>query len=264
MFYKSKKLVYIHSEMKISGTTSNFLYNLDLQSTDYDKCVVLGMTIPKSYYNIRDGYNTFVLDEINNIATITIPAANYSRSSLKTTLQGLLNSSSPNGWTYTITIPGATVGDTGKYTFTVSGNSGIQPKFIFTTKMTKQLGFGDNSINEFSGSSLTSTYVIYLQSETVMYLHSDICANNGDNILQECYAVNDQTFSNISWVCPDVMSYSKVITSKSSIINFYLTDEEDNPIDINGTDFHFTLMLYKEENLNKIATDFIKYLLLSN
>src|SRR3954470_22945414 len=120
----SKRLFYVDSHQRISGTHSNFTYQLDYKNEDYDYCVVLQATIPKSYYLIQSGQNTFTLQEGGSAATITVPIGNYSRSSFQSQLQSLLNSLSPNHWTYAISIPNTLItGDTGLYTYTVTGNT---------------------------------------------------------------------------------------------------------------------------------------------
>ena len=114
---KSKKLFYIDSHNRLSGTHSNFTYQLDYKNEDYDHCVVLQASIPKSYWLIQNNQNTFTLDEISNQVTISIPVGNYSRSSFAYQLQYQLNTNSPNHYTYQISIPNSSLtGGTGFYT----------------------------------------------------------------------------------------------------------------------------------------------------
>ena len=58
----SKRLFYIDSHNRLNGT-SNFLYQLDYKDEDYDYCVVLQPSIPKSYYLVQSGQNTFHYEE---------------------------------------------------------------------------------------------------------------------------------------------------------------------------------------------------------
>src|SRR5690349_7428360 len=131
--YINKRFVYIDSNKRISGTHSNFEYDLSVASfQEYTHVCVAQANIPKTYYLIELGENTFTLREDVHDIQISIPAANYTRSNLKTVLEGLLNDSSVLGISYTVTTPAVTEGDTGKYTFTCSNNT-VQPSFIFTT-----------------------------------------------------------------------------------------------------------------------------------
>ena len=120
----------------------------------------------KSYYLVQSGQNTFTLVEGTSNAIITIPVGNYSRSSFQIQLQSLLNSSSPHSWTYAISIPNTLItGDTGLYTYTVTGNSS-QPQFIIGSYLYEQLGFNANTTYMFSSGTLTSVNVVKFQLRT--------------------------------------------------------------------------------------------------
>ena len=99
----SKRIFYVDSHNKLSGTHSNFSYYLEYQNEEYD--VVLQATIPKSYYLVQAGKNTFVLNENGNHVVISMPLGNYSRTSFRFQLQEQLNTNSPLGYTYVISIP---------------------------------------------------------------------------------------------------------------------------------------------------------------
>ena len=49
----NKSIFYIDSHSRVSGTHSNFSYNIDLKGNEYDYCVVLQASIPKSYWLIQ-------------------------------------------------------------------------------------------------------------------------------------------------------------------------------------------------------------------
>ncbi|GAM28172.1 hypothetical protein SAMD00019534_113480, partial [Acytostelium subglobosum LB1] len=89
---------------------------------------------------------------------ITIPVGNYSRLSLQDTIQTQLIQQSPNQLTYSITWP---------------------------TSKQPNTGFNQDSINNFENGQLTSTNVIDLQIENILYIHSDLCSNGSDDVLQE-------------------------------------------------------------------------------
>jgi hypothetical protein len=145
-FITNKRLFYIDSHNRINGTHSDFLYQLDYKDEDYDYCVVLQASIPKSYYLVQSGQNFFTLEENGMPVNITIPIGNYSRMSFQTCLQSLLNSSSPNHWTYSISITNSlTTGDTGLFTYNVTGNGGVQPEFVIGNYLYEQLGFNPDT-----------------------------------------------------------------------------------------------------------------------
>ncbi len=245
---------------------SNFSYIIDPKGNDYDHCVVLQASIPKSYWLIQKDKNTFILDEINNQVVISLPVGNYSRSSFAYQLQYQLNTNSPNNWTYQISIPNSNqTGDTGLYTWTVSNNLGVQPRFIIGEYLYEQLGFDLNSTYDFTGDILTSINVVKFQLEDSIFLHSDIATDGNGNVLQEILGVQNTDYSNIIWTCPDVEAYAKkMANNKNSIYNFYLTDEDGVEIDLNGQNIIFTLMLFKKDPVNEVIKQFLKVSLMDN
>jgi len=258
----SKRLFYIDSHDRVSGTHSDFSFVLEFQD-DYDHAVVLQVNIPKSYYIVKNGLNTFTLQEGLSSVIITLPFGNYTRSSFKTQLQTSLNASSPNGWTYVVSIPNTAItADTGYYYFAVSGNSS-QPSFILNTGLYEQLGFEPNSTNTFVGNNLTSRNVVKFQAEDNLFIHSDLCSNGTDDVLQEIFGVDNPSFGNIIYQCQVVEAYAKPITtSNNNVYHFYLTDEDSNPIDLNGQNMTFTLLLFKKQNVLTLLDKVLKLYLL--
>ena len=247
-YIKNKKLFYINSRNRENGTDNDFEVTVQLPSfQNFSKICVLSITLPKSYYCVQDGYNTFILKENTTQTTITLPPANYNRRSLASTITTLLNLVSPNGWIYEITYPNHLLNaDNGKYTITVSGNS-TQPSFIFDDNgVYELLGFSANSTNTFINDKIISTNVCKIQSEDVIRLHSNMSDNNGDDVLLEIYSGSTQTFSNIVWTCPDVQAYSREITRRSTnSYRFFLTNEDNQRINFNGLNVCFTILVYE-------------------
>ena len=82
---KSQHVVYVNSADRLSGTSDNFTYNINLPSDKkFNKVVVLDALIPKSYWLVQNGYNTFQLTENGVTATVTLPVGNYNLNSFKT------------------------------------------------------------------------------------------------------------------------------------------------------------------------------------
>lgn len=255
-YIKSKQIIYVNSRNRKTGTDNDFEITVNLPSFQkFDRICILSAIIPKSYFNVQNGYNTFILKEDVQQVVITIPPANYNRRSLSGALIDLLNLHSPNNWTYNITYPNALIkGDDGRYTFEVSGNT-AQPELIFDDNgVYELLGFNINSTNIFNNDVLTSSNVCKIQSEDVIRLHSSISDNNGDDVLLEIYSSSIQTFSNIVWNCPDIIAYSRNITSKSTNnYRFFLTNEDNQPLDLNGINICFTIIVYEaQQNLLRL------------
>lgn len=244
----SKKLVYVNSRNRVTGTDSKFTYKVDMPPHhDFTHICILQIALPKSWYTVQEGtYFTLVEDSFSNVVSLT--PQNYNRRSLATELMNKLNAAS-TGNTYTVTFPnGITTGDAGKYIFTSTGpNTDI--KFIFQPAIENSafelLGFDPDSEISFTGGLLESKNVCKIQSEDVIRIHSNVCSNHSDDILLEVYAVSAPTFANITWTCPDVKIYSKTLINRSSgIYEFSITNEDDQLLDLNGLNVCFTLALF--------------------
>lgn len=260
-YYTSQQTFYINSRNRDSGTDSDFKYSFEIpQDNKFTHCAILQCIIPKSYYLVQEGYNTFILSENGDQITITVPIGNYNRSLFRTTIQGLLNISTLHGYTYTVTQPTSTVPDTGKYIFTVTGNMGVQPIFIFTNNnLNEQFGFDEISQNQFIGDVLESVNVVKFQIEDAIFIHSDICSNVNDNVLQAVFLSNNVDYGEVFFQNPDVQSYSKkMVHNTSRSFHFWITDEDGIPIYLNGQNVVFSLMMYARENIFRLIEDYIK------
>ena len=256
MISKSR-IFYINSRNRNSGTDSNFLYSINLKEyTDFTHCCILQAEIPKSYYLVPEGKNTFTLEEDGKTAEITIEAGNYNRKNFATYLQTILNNQSPNGYTYTVSY--TTAPDTGKFIYSVSGNSNIQPGFILTTYVYEQLGLNPNETHSFTSDTLTSTNVVKFQREDSIYLHSSLVGKDENNVIQSFFT-SSQDFDNITYTCPDIEAFSKPVIPNADTYSFYLTDEDDQELDLNGQNFNIVLLLYKKEDTNELIRRYIKF-----
>jgi len=247
-YFVDSEIVYINSAARITGTSdSNFQYSFVLDTTkNYDYVVMLDCSIPKSFYNVAINNNTFTLVENSTPTIITLTAGNYSQKSLATALVAALNTSSPNGWVYACTFnTGNTTVNTGKYTFTVSGNS-TQPSFIFALTLNEVIGFPPNSTNTFSAGTLVAPYVCNLSTENTIFIKSDICQNTNDTILQNIIVASDPSFTYIDWNNLLPAEYAKRFHyGHDNIFQFRITDEFDVELNTNGLNIVFSLMFFK-------------------
>lgn len=255
----NSQIFYINSNTRIEGDESDFTYKINLDPTlTYDRVAVLECSIPKSYYLIQHLQNTFILKEGEIETIITIPEGNYSRTAFKLVLKTLLNNNSPNSFIYNITDDNALLGpETGKFTFTVQNNDNIQPQFIFQHFIYEQMGFNFLSINTFVDNQLKSVNVINFSKESTLFLHSDICQNNSNNILQDIFTTGDPTYSFIEFQNPNPYWYSKSFGGKADIYRFYLTDENDNKIYLNGINMNITIIIYQTNKIYQLIEKFI-------
>lgn len=264
----NQAFIWVDSDYKISGTASNFTYNVRLpRRTQYDSVALLQASIPKSYYLVKSPYNTFTLTENGLNATITVPAGNYSMASFKTVLQALLIARSPRSYTYTITQPStATEASTGKYTFTVSGNAGVQPSFTFPSgsELYLQMGFNSASTNTFSANNLISANVVDFNTTRAVLIKSDMIegvgtGTHGSAVLQEIFSFNTSDFSNIGFANPaPQFSAKRLVSTQQDVATFIFTDLNDKQLDFNGGSVNFSLVFFKRDNYNELALQDLK------
>jgi hypothetical protein len=257
--------IYVNSNNRLDGNNGSFSYNINLPTDKkFTHVTLVDALIPKSYYLIQDGYNTFQMQEGVTIVTVSIPIGCYTLQTFMGQLNILLSASSPNGWTYTVTYPslGSTyLPDTGKLTYTVSGNTS-QPSFIFNAHCVvyEQLGFAQNSTNTFVNNTLVSSNVIKLQSEDRILLHSN-CVNNpeNDDVLCSINATSYLNYSSINYTNPSPVETARELKSSTiNTVSFQLTDENNDLLFVNGLNTNYTLMFFQLGDFYTLMKDYIR------
>jgi len=243
---RHRRVFYLNSANRLGGTdASECTLQINIPSHEaFTHVLVVEANIPKSYYLVQAGYNTFTIVENTVPRTITLTPANYGATCFATCLTAALNAGAPAGWAYAVSLPSTMQPQTGKWTFTVAGNNS-QPSIVTTTNLYEQLGLDANSTNSFVANTLVSTNVIKLQSEDALYLHSDIVTEVGDDTLQEIYTVGIPDFGIINYKCTEWAVMAKPIKSmKGNTYRFALTDENGRVMNLNGLNWVMTLMVF--------------------
>jgi hypothetical protein len=260
----------IDSSKRISGTDSDFLFKINLpKNSGYDRVVMLQAIIPKSYYLIDTPDNTFVLTEKGVNYTISITPGNYNVRSWITLIGALLTATSAtagNNYVYSITFPNSlTAVDTGKFTYSVTGNGVDQPSITISSECHEQFGFDSGVNNTFVASSLTSANVVKFQVEDVLFIHSDISSNNDqsdyNDVLQEIYASSTPMYSNIVYQNNGAIEpYSKRLqSSQNNVYRMTITDELNHVKSLNGLNCVFSICCFNKDKINQlIATNLLR------
>lgn len=253
----ASRLYIINSRNRETGTNTDFTYKIELDRNDYTHVCVLQASIPKSYPLVEQGWNTFTLrndDTVSN-TTITITPGNYTVNSLMIELKTQLEAASAKTWT--ITYPSSSQPDTGLLTFTVSSGNYT---FLFTDYCYELLGFDKNSENPLLTQTLTSTNVIKLQVEDCLAIHSNICNNGVNNVLQEIYGNADPDYSAITYQCASLEGCSRELNNNNSgLFHFTLTNEDNEIIDTRGININFSILIYKKNSVFEKIENFINY-----
>ena len=257
----NRRIYTVNTIDRLAGTSESFTYQLTIpHDANFDRVVVLNISIPVSFYLIQEDINTFNISENGVYRLITIPPGNYSAKVFILILVPLLNAGAPAGWVYSMSLPNQNVtASTGMFTYSVTGNSS-QPSIICTNQVNEQLGFPINSVNNFVNNNLISSTVLNFGSESTLFLHSDIATNGDSDILQEIYTANSIPFSYITYQCTAPDLYSKELnTSQSNKFNFTLTNEKNQILNLHGVDMQITLALFKSDRNNELIQRYIKY-----
>lgn len=264
-----RRILYVNSGDQLSQTSNIFTANLQhVDDIGVNRIAVLQAAIPISYYTIQNGLNTFTLEENSTRVAITLKPGNYTQASFATYLTTQLNTTSPNGLTYTISYAKGNTPQDGLYTYTVNSST-ITVKFIFSSSNTvnEQAGFNSGSTNTFTPGSGTSTLignnVSLFVPETTVYLHSNLVDSGSDDVLQEFYNQNQPPFSYIVFLNPDPKTYSKKLHStKLQAATFSITDENGIPIYLNGINLAITLCFFTDRGIDKALSAYLRYMLL--
>lgn len=262
-----------NSKDRISGRNSNFQsFPVDLGNQSFDSVALVQASIPKSFYNMPSGYNTFTLREFDGLTTtsvtITIPPGNYTRINLASVLSTLLTNASPDGLTYTVTYPPSTEADTFHYTIQVNAPDSYAISVIFSTRSpVRQLGFdvGTYIFSEVTLilQTLESVNALNLSYILRAFIKSNIVSNATDGILEELLNLG-------SFPSSSVMSFQQVSFDLNSRVfnkdnknawSFALVDSFGVEIDLNNIPWAFSLVLYQRNATHEIHK---KDLLISN
>lgn len=271
---KSQQIIHINSAFRDSGTDSNFSYSLNLRrDNEFTHVAVISVSIPKSYYLIPEGENTFIVredDDPQNDQIVTIPPGNYNITSFIYVLNNLFQHGEGHLNHYSVSFPDSkTEAQTGKMTFS-HNNAQHNSSFIFQQNhLPEVMGFARGSTNEFTlhnnTSSLVSSSVCNFQRESTIFLNSDLGSNGGqDSILLELFASGNPDLSNINFENNgNLEEHSKVLTNRlTTKFKFSLSDEYRSGIELNGINMLITLCFYQKEDINRLLTGFIKYVTL--
>lgn len=239
-----EEIIFINSKNRLNpaDSDSDFTVSIPLKNNYYTKIRLNDYSIPKTYYNVPDG-NEFQLVEGGNSVAINCQPGVYNRTNFKDMLSATLTAQSPNNYTYTVKTSSdltSNYGDDGKLTYEVTGNGGTQPAFVFTDSMYSQMGFNVNSSNIFTASKLKSVNIINLNNEDILFLKSDIIKEN------YIYNVITTTAAPFAYMSDRLINYvpRTFNRKKDNIYRFWLTNKNDEVIDLNGINMIFTLTVY--------------------
>jgi len=242
----------VDSSDRVSGSTNNFIINIPMPNdNEYNRIILNSAIIPKSFYLIRDGYNTFILKEGVNLWTVSIPIGNYTLTEFTTQIQALLDDHTFIQFTYVMTFSKRL----GKFTWSISNNSGVQPSFIFTTNVFEPMGFDKNTTNTAVGNVLTSTNIINLNPNEMIYVCSDLVNNSENQILEAIPMSNIPDYSYQYYQNTSTHTIKELTNNRNQTFTFQIKDSFHRLLDLNGKNIVFTICCHKEHNTDELIRE---------
>jgi len=230
---------------------------VDLGNNAFDTVCLVQASIPKSFYNMPSGYNTFTLRENTTSVTVTIPPGNYNRINLQSVLATVLTSASPNGRTYTVSYPPSTQADTFHYTFTVNSIA-ITVQFIFTSiSPFRQLGFDVGTYTftpGISSSTLESINALNLSYILRAFIKTNLVADATDSILEEILSFGSFPSSSVvHYIQYNFdMNSRKLSPGAKNSWNFVLQDAFSQEISLEGVPWAFSVVFFQRNKTHEI------------
>jgi hypothetical protein len=135
---------------------------------------------------------------------------------------------------------------TGKISYSVSGNSGVQPMFIFATDLFDTLGFDKNTTNTFVANSIQSTNVANLNPYECVYIRSDMTATSFGTILDIVPMVLSPNGAYVYYQNTSDHTQRELVSNHNTVFTFTITDSNNVIIDLNGKDISFVLCIHRD------------------
>lgn len=240
--------IFINSKDRISGTSSNFLVNMNISIEYADYLQLLNVRIPNTFYNVNSYNNqiTFI-DNLSVTHTITIPNGSYNINNLLTAIQTALNAAS--ALVFTLTYNSTT------FKLTISTTDNFQLLFgSGLNQLNYLLGFSSIDLN--GANSYTSDLCVSLSFNYIVIKIDEIgrTAYYSTNKRDEktfIIPINEPSGSYVEYdhkqyfyQCADTRG--KVLSQ----LNISLFSPGGNPLNLNGSDWYMILEP-KEEHKNK-------------
>jgi hypothetical protein len=265
----SKKIFYLNSGNILDGENNTFTQALDIPDvSSYTHCTVTQVSLPISYYLVQKGQNQFVLKEGATRTTITIPIGNYNVESFALVVPVLLDNASPNNYVYTMKFPkNYQSANDGKFVFAVTDSVGNpasqQPGFIFNDKnpVSQLFGFNENDDVDIPFTGLQSKNVVDFVPESTIFIHSPLVGSENNDVLTEIYnSSNVPPFGIVTWTNPCPIETAKRLSvAKNKTASFSITDENGLPVYLNGVNLVFSLMFFRDLNIEEKTLEYYKY-----
>ena len=259
--YNSERTIIVDSKNRVSGTPGSFVAKVTPQQGDAqcDRVALKQISIPKSWYDIPAGLNVIYTSLPPPNDTITITPGNYTLTTFMTEITSKFQAKN-------ITVSAYNT-STNKLTFTANaGNVTLS----FERGMAVALGF-DRGVNlDSNGNVIRTNYnlltavpytapnCVFISTISKLYLHTSMCDRS--EFLQEILVCPNYPGASMIWYeNHDYDVNSRPFTgAMHSSHYFILLDSFGTPVELNGVDMAFTLVIYKRNDVSEMMEEDIR------
>lgn len=254
-----------HDSLIISSTSAEGL-NLPIDTGSAYKLSVLqnvinireyrvkDVVIPNTYYTIKAGQLTFALQgNVTGNSSVAVPPGNYTSAQLATQIQ--------NSWfTATGTNISLNFGNP-NFRLVVTVTGGVDATIAITATQLSAIGMGSvlgfyatrpaaTSVTASNSFNITGPQKILVCS-TVLNTGMNMISKNGayvrSNVIYAVWRQGNQGSLSSDIIPGDWQVFQT--PQKLSSIDLYLTDENEDPIDLNGYAWSITLEFHQDKNV---------------
>jgi hypothetical protein len=251
-----QKTLSIDSSQRYTGIATDFNVRLPIPTrNEFNKISLLMLDAPKGYYMVDTAVAAASSITYTDLGAgspvIPFPTEerNYTASQFAAVLKTMLELGSAgtgSNDTYTVTF----LSYSGK--FQIVNDAGNAFTVVFDGALfSKYSGFVEGVSNTSTVDTLVSTIRVNLQRYDVIYVHSSLAANNGDDVLAEIYMNDVSGLDVLSFQTPDANLYSRGLSNRETDnARFSLQDKDGNIIDLNGGEWRCIIALYSYQMKN--------------
>lgn len=261
----------VNSAQRTNGVTNDFSIEINTRADNFTHITVMQVYVPKSYHLFVSTVTFTVSESGGAPVTISLSLGNYGRDSLADTIKSALNASVGLINAYDIDLialnaDGTNGADTGKMVF-ISAGLATSVTFTFDENEfpARAMGFiqaeaGAGTIDynfiDLGGNNfqLTASLVMSVEREATLAIRTNrVNVQNG--LLQEVFTSLTSPFGGIVFQNTSPIDTSKELSGSGKTYTFTLTNELGTPINLNGQDYSFSVMLMrKKDKLSEIST----------
>lgn len=238
--------------------SSNFNYQFTIpKEQDYTHAAIISAYIPKTFSTIglSNQEITLVEDGVPNTGYFTL--GSYNVVSFAIEYGNVLTNISTHGWTYVVTYPDPiNEPNTYKFTVRVIGNTGLLPIYIDLQgdRLNDLLGFRDRTASAtfINGTYLYSEIAYNLQHTRYITILSDMVDNEGNadskdsGVFVRIDCAHFQQNDIIEYTSNELNdNIRKIKKNKSNTYNFQIQDDHGRPLDLEGFNYSFQMIMFK-------------------